>query len=84
MIIPSSLTGAAELESAELGPFPARASKMENFIRIAAPSLEVTAKAGGRQEQLLLLEAHMTMVQNAVDFFHWAAETVGCRRRMTP
>jgi hypothetical protein len=29
--------------------------EMENFIRIAASSLEITAKAGGREEKLLLL-----------------------------
>ena len=41
--------------------------EMENFIRIAAPSLEVTAKVGGREEKLLLLP-----VAN-----HATGETVG-------
>jgi hypothetical protein len=41
--------------------------EMENFIRISAPSLEVTAKVGGRQEKLLLLP-----VAN-----HATGETVG-------
>ena len=41
--------------------------EMENFIRIAAPSLEVTANVGGREKKLLLLP-----VAN-----HATGETVG-------
>jgi hypothetical protein len=41
--------------------------EMENFIRIAAPSLEVTAKVGAREEKLVLLA-----VAN-----HATGETVG-------